>query len=652
MLKRTALLGLVVALLCTAGYQVGYCQGETPPTPETVVAPQGEEKIAAAITAGLGWLANHQGEDGGWNPAEFVASCSKEKCGGPGEIENKIGASALALVAFLRAGVVPDAQGDEHAQSAARAVRFLVGRQDSHGAFSPTNVAKHMYGQACATLALSMAAAATKDDELNAAVEKAVKYLVQAQNPGAGWRYSPRCGETDTSVTGWCILALDAARQAGFSIPEQAFKDASAWVESVTIPESFLVGYMSRSDAVAKIVHTGKNDDYANHPTMTALGFLIHAAAGRPFAEKGKAGFMSHLAGDLPRWDDNREKEPSMDFVYWHIGTKTVLSACDCTAPLYSAWRKAITNALLGKQKDKGCAAGSWDPVCRWSFAGGRPWATAMNVATLCELKSETSSLPVQAKPGISSVLTSTLVTLNFVDASLSDVIEFLRSVHELNVVQDPEVDKSGKIHVTFKVMELRLDNALTLLLRSVGLEYGVFDDIVFISTPEGILKKKEEALLRQLSDLKISADFDQVPLQEVLDFVQDFISVPIVMDGSVPEATKKKLVTIRMKDTSTEEFLGLLMETSGCKYDVLDGPSIVVSLASPATGHARIYRRTYSLNSIDKPVEAVLDLLEKVLGRPAVNYHQETNSIIVEGNVEEHQAVIETLGMLRSDEK
>ena len=42
--------------------------------------------------------------------------------------------------------------------------------------------------------------------------------------------------------------------------------------------------------------------------------------------------------------------------------------------------------ALVPHQKIKkdGCADGSWDPeACRWGFAGGRVYATAINVLTL-----------------------------------------------------------------------------------------------------------------------------------------------------------------------------------------------------------------------------------------------------------------------------
>ena len=43
--------------------------------------------------------------------------------------------------------------------------------------------------------------------------------FVAAQNPGAAWRYRPRDGESDTSVTVWAALALAAAREVGVSVP-------------------------------------------------------------------------------------------------------------------------------------------------------------------------------------------------------------------------------------------------------------------------------------------------------------------------------------------------------------------------------------------------------------------------------------------------
>ncbi len=71
-----------------------------------------------------------------------------------------------------------------------------------------------MYAQGIATLALCEAYAMTGDDTLRPFAQKAVDFIVYAQNPNTGgWRYFP--GQPgDTTVLGWQLMALRSARMA------------------------------------------------------------------------------------------------------------------------------------------------------------------------------------------------------------------------------------------------------------------------------------------------------------------------------------------------------------------------------------------------------------------------------------------------------
>ena len=75
---------------------------------------------------------------------------------------------------------------------------------------------------------------------------------------------------------------------------------------------------------------------------------------------------------------------------------KTVLASVIMALALYQldgpdgrhwrSWNEALKRALVPTQSRRadGCADGSWDPaVDRWGFAGGRVYATAINVLTL-----------------------------------------------------------------------------------------------------------------------------------------------------------------------------------------------------------------------------------------------------------------------------
>ena len=49
--------------------------------------------------------------------------------------------------------------------------------------------------------------------------------------------------------------------------------------------------------------------------------------------------------------------------------------------PMWKKWNEPMKNALVPSQKTSkdGCQNGSWEPVSRWGFEGGRVWATAAN---------------------------------------------------------------------------------------------------------------------------------------------------------------------------------------------------------------------------------------------------------------------------------
>ena len=61
------------------------------------------------------------------------------------------------------------------------------------------------------------------------------------------------------------------------------------------------------------------------------------------------------------------------------------MADADRANPRDSRRAEGLTKALLGSQVKSGAAeAGSWDPEAdRWGWAGGRVYATAMNVRTL-----------------------------------------------------------------------------------------------------------------------------------------------------------------------------------------------------------------------------------------------------------------------------
>src|SRR5436190_10646531 len=355
---------------------------------ENLVARGGGSKATeAAVLAALKWLAHHQNPDGSWSAEGFDARCGDAKCSGKGDRDHDVGVTGLTVLSFLGAGYTHRSK-DEYADPAepGRVLRFgevvkkglqwLLAHQDPEGCVGERSP-KYMYGHAIASLALSEAYGMTATQPLKEPAQKAIDFLVAAQNPGQGWRYSAKSGDSDTSVTGWVLLALKSAELSELAFPRSTYEGAMTWLEIVTAREKdfFKVGYTMSGTSTLGYV----DDKFEGHPTMTGVGVLS-----RIFVQKRKSGpalgGVTLLVSDLPEW-----KETRIDFNYWYFGSMALFQYDGPEGPMWKKWNEPMKNALLPNQKTAkdGCRNGSWEPASRWANEGGRVWATAINALTL-----------------------------------------------------------------------------------------------------------------------------------------------------------------------------------------------------------------------------------------------------------------------------
>jgi hypothetical protein len=339
------------------------------------------------VAASLRWLARHQNADGSWSAAGFGRCCNGTSCTGAGEQEFDEGATSLALLAFLGAGysqlskdvlvdsAVPDRQL-HFGEVVKKGLQWLTARQDVEGCVGGRGP-KFMYNHAISTLALSEAYGLTAAEILRAPAQKAVDFLSAAQNPGKGWRYGVHGGENDTSVTGWAVMALKSAEMSGLSFPSGATAGALAWLDQATgRGPSPRVGYSEAGSG--KVYIPGRNEQFADHPTMSAVAVLS-----RIFIQKDRrqSPLAATLAADLPSWDPGK-----VDFYYWYYASLALFQFDGPTGPLWKKWNEPMKDALITHQKlaKSGCENGSWDPSAdRWGSEGGRVYATAINSLTL-----------------------------------------------------------------------------------------------------------------------------------------------------------------------------------------------------------------------------------------------------------------------------
>ncbi len=343
------------------------------------------EKVAAAVKAGLGWLARHQSPDGSWTAADLAERCGKA-AGFGGDCASKehheispVVLTGLGAWAFAAAGYGPDSPEELDGIVAGgvvkRAVAFLQGCVGADGAMA--GGARGMESHFMGGFAFLRAAATLGIPGLEAAVASSTTYAEKGRNPGAGWRYSPRCGDNDSFVTGWGLLFLRAAESAGAPVAGEGVREALAWIDSVTDKDG-AVGYTAKGQGNV-IDMTRKN--HKAHPLNTALALAAKTAWGVPKDDPLVKGGIALLLKDLPSW----ETDEDTDFWYWFVGGWALRNAEGNDGKNWGEWRKAAQGALVAKQNSASglCLKGSWDPADKWSGQGGRIYATALDVLVL-----------------------------------------------------------------------------------------------------------------------------------------------------------------------------------------------------------------------------------------------------------------------------
>jgi hypothetical protein len=194
------------------------------------------------------------------------------------------------------------------------------------------------------------------------------------------WRYEPRGGENDTSVTGWCVMALKSGKFAGLEVDPDAFEGARTWVDKMTDPNFGQVGYNYPGGVPAR--PPGKQDRFPaeKSQSMTAAGILTRIFLG----EDPRGSEMIRKGANLcveqpPVWNPD---DGSIDMYYWYYGT---LALFQVGGKPWRTWNESMKRAIVEHQHPKGSGTrtGSWDPIGAWGDDGGRVYSTACMVMCL-----------------------------------------------------------------------------------------------------------------------------------------------------------------------------------------------------------------------------------------------------------------------------
>ncbi len=346
----------------------------------------GSEATESAVLAALRWLARHQDADGHWGCRDFSSECNRVvkeggKCGGPGYEEYDVGVTSLSLLAFLGAGYTHLSKdtydGICFGTVVKKGIQWLTQTQTPEGAITGKSSAKYMYNHAVAALALAEAYGLTGSPLFKEQAQKAIDYLIKAQNPYKAWRYTEKSGDNDTSVSGWAIMALKSADISGLNVPKEGYSGGKAWLDECT-GDDFRAGYTERG--TGKVAVQGQNEKYDHHEALTAVAIMARIFIDKNRNDPRLSGGAKLIVSDLPEWDGWK-----IDYYYWYYSSLALFQLDGPSGPFWKAWNEKMKSALVTHQKTRkdGCANGSWDTAERWSFEGGRVYATAINALTL-----------------------------------------------------------------------------------------------------------------------------------------------------------------------------------------------------------------------------------------------------------------------------
>ncbi len=340
--------------------------------------------VPQALSLGLRWLADHQSPEGFWDGDGFMHNRGGEACScdGDGAATHDVGLTGLALLAFLGNGTTTDA--GPYRDALARGVHWLNNQADPDtGLLGSAASAEYLYDHAIATLALAETYYFSKSPRLKRTVQRAVDFIQAARAPYGGWCYdAPSLGDSDTSVTGWMLFALAAARDAGLRVARAALVEGLDVIEQFTDTASGRVGYDSPGSLSSRTAANRSGFPRERGEAMTAVGLLcrIFLADLDPAGSTGEARRKQHaelLAQTPPQWD---EDGGGNDMYYWYYGTYAMFQV---GGTHWRNWKRAIERAALQSQRKDGDRAGSWDPAGPWGYAGGRVYSTALMVLCL-----------------------------------------------------------------------------------------------------------------------------------------------------------------------------------------------------------------------------------------------------------------------------
>jgi len=319
----------------------------------------GSKGSESAVDAALKWFKKHQSPNGMWDADGYPANCTENpKCEPSTEHTGEDGdnaGSAYAILCFLGAGY-DHRMPSKYKATVKKGLDWLVSVQKPDGSFGRN------YEQGIATMALAEAYAMSNDPALKDPAQKGMDLILSRQAKdktggyGLGWDYqAPNLARMDSSVTGWCVMALKSGAAGGLNIGN-GMEGAKQWVEGAwkAANPNFKPADPYKDESGFPYTWNGDAGTVEGAPSRACIGALCAVFLGH----KADDPMLNSLANYVMA--HNFPQRYPMNTYYMYYNTLAIFQVA---GERWEKWNKTVRDMLIDAQrKDAGCFDGSWDP--------------------------------------------------------------------------------------------------------------------------------------------------------------------------------------------------------------------------------------------------------------------------------------------------
>ena len=325
----------------------------------------GTEGSEKSVALALAWIAEHQCPDGSWHFNLYHCPSCNGKCMNSGTNQSSIAATSMCLLPFLAAGHTPTT--GKYKRVVAKGMNYLLSqRSEEINGVSFRDSGGNMYSHGLAAIAICETYAMTSAGErkryrlLGEIANETTRFIEYAQAADGGWRYAPKQAG-DVSVSGWQIMALQAARLAALPTSSETFINARSFLRDEVA--------MSGGERYSYVATTPLSEGSAT----TAIGLLCRLYLDWDVTNP------TLLSG--ARIVANRDRSLGNPYFLYYASQLLY----NVGGSIWDEWNREMREKLIAAQCMDGHERGSWFPEDPDSYCtqGGRLYATAFNCLIL-----------------------------------------------------------------------------------------------------------------------------------------------------------------------------------------------------------------------------------------------------------------------------